>query len=662
MSDSQSPKKSETPHADRLKQAHSLLEDTDPSAFTADNPELSEASREESLLLQLMEKNTQLQFFQGKISKLQHDFEIAQQIIDASPQAVLFLDNSQHILTANQAFCALSGFELHQLLKKKIYHLITLKDSGLDLEKLLEQTRNMSSWQGSILLKRKDHQQILLRLSLRFIDPDKNRNENSGFICQLSQIDNSKTDISPTFPIDEFHHDSLTGLPDRASCQSYLLSCLKQAKKEKTCVGLLHIDIDHFKRINRLFGVGFGDELLYRVSSILQQCAKQVGQSFTGRLGGDEFIVILSPLVDETDAERCVDLILEQCRFALNIHSRDIFYTLSIGISIFPQDGKNSQTLLHNADTAMGMAKSKRGNSSCRWNRNLEKSSEKKLALENDLRLALAAGELSNYFQPQIDLTTGVIIGLEALMRWKHPQHGTISPNIFIPIAENMGLINEITIALFRDACVQGKKWINMGFKDFTIATNISGSVLQDPDLFDKIMDILDSTGFPPDALELELTETVLIENTELISLFIDKCHDQGLTVTIDDFGIGYSSLSYLQCFSVDRIKIDRSFIRGVTSNENDAALTLAIIAMSKELNVRVLAEGVETESQLAFLQKNRCDECQGFLFSRPIPADRMTYILKHDSCIAMQHRRIITKFFSIKSHHTLPGHIAKVN
>jgi len=243
-----------------------------------------------------------------------------------------------------------------------------------------------------------------------------------------------------------------------------------------------------------------------------------------------------------------------------------------------------------------------------------------------------------------------VIVGMEALARWDHPVYGNISPAVFIPIAERIALIDKISFDLIHLACQQGRTWLSMGFA-FTMAVNISGRMLQRLDLFEKIMSSLESTGFPATSLELELTESVLVENLDNTINLIDKCQQAGIKLAIDDFGTGYSSLSYLQRFAVNKIKIDRSFIEGITTNTSDATITLAIIAMAKKLNFTVLAEGVETEKQLYFLQKNECDECQGYFFSKPASARLMTNILMHDTCVAMKHRRIIDKFFSIKSH-----------
>ena len=343
-------------------------------------------------------------------------------------------------------------------------------------------------------------------------------------------------------------------------------------------------------------------------------------------------------------------LIPRKFQHSISIKSRDIFVTPSIGISLYPDDGTSPPELLRNADTAMEAAKTKGGNTRCRWMSDMDTQAIQHLHLENDLRKAVENGELFNHYQPQINLTNGVIVGMEALARWNHPVQGNISPTIFIPIAENTGLIEELGLDLVRVACEQGRKWLAMGFKDFTMAVNLSGSLLRRHDLFEDIMECLESTGFPPTYLEVEFTESVLIENMDSTIDLINTCRKEGIKMAIDDFGTGYSSLSYPQRFAVDKIKIDRSFIKNVTTNAGHAAITMAIIAIAKKLHFQVLAEGVETEEQLFFLQENQCDECQGFLFNKPITAEHMTNLLMRDSSVALKHKRIIDKFYSIKA------------
>ena len=307
----------------------------------------------------------------------------------------------------------------------------------------------------------------------------------------------------------------------------------------------------------------------------------------------------------------------------------------------------------------MERAKAAGGNSSYRWHSQMEKAGSQNLDLEADLFEAVKNGDLTNNYQPQIDMKTGAIIGMEALARWNHPEHGLISPEIFIPVAEEVGLIDKLSYDLIELACRHGQQWHAKGLKRFTMAVNISGRMLQQDDLFDKVMGILNKTGFPPTSLELELTESALIESFDNTISLINKCKEAGIKMALDDFGTGYSSLSYLQRFAVDKLKVDRAFVMGVTTSQNDAAITLAIIAMAKQLNFKVLAEGVETEGQLSFLRENGCDVVQGFLISKAIPAGEMQNALIHDSCLAIRQRRAIEKFYSMKAS-KVPAHHAR--
>ena len=611
---------------------------------------IQDESLEEILLQELLQNTTQLQQVDRTISRMQQELDITRQIIDCQTNAILFADKQQHIVYANTVFCSMTGYDLQSLEEKTLDQFVILPDPGHNLETVLQKAMHWGSWHGRVFLKDDSNNQLQLTMSLNYRDEGLHEEIKEGFICQLTPADK----ITATHPdqnsLSLFSHDALTGLPDRPSFQRHYSLCIEQAGIEHSHVGLLYIDLDHFKRINRMLGPAFGDELLCKVTAILQQCGNASGANFVARLSGDEFALILPSPTSERLAKELADRILRKFQHSLTIKSRDIFVTPSIGISLYPEDGKSPPELLRNADTAMEMVKARGGNTSCRWKSDMDNQAIQNLHLENDLRIAVADGELFNHYQPQIDLTNGKIIGMEALARWEHPAHGNITPAIFIPIAENTGLIEELGLDLVRLACEQGRKWLAMGFKGFTMAVNLSGSLLRRHDLFEEIMDCLESTGFPPTSLEVEFTESVLIENMDNTIDLINKCRREGIKMAIDDFGTGYSSLSYLQRFAVDKIKIDRSFINNVTTNASDAAITMAIIAIAKKLDFLVLAEGVETEEQLFFLQKNQCDECQGFLFNKPVTAKQMTHLLMRDSSVALKHKRIIDKFYSIKA------------
>jgi diguanylate cyclase (GGDEF)-like protein len=622
---------------------------TEPSLHETDDG-IQDESLEEILLQELLQKTSQLQQMERRLGALEHELDIARQIASCQRTGILFVDKSRKIIYANNVFCSLTGRDLQSLQDKKIEQYVSTADNGQALETALHKAMHWGNWQGTVLLREDNNGQAEMSLSMHYRESSEDGLQIEGFVCEFSPAQKLPEGGTHAVPSTLLTYDALTGLPDRPSFQQQFSLAISQARDSQAHVGLLFIDLDHFKRINRMLGPGVGDELLCSVTLRLQQCAHAAGTNFLARLSGDEFAIILPPPTGSNQAKSLADTILQKFTRPITIKNRDIFVTPSIGISMYPGDGENPPELLRNADTAMEMAKARGGNSRCRWNRNMDTQAVQNLHLENDLRKAVNEGELFNHYQPQIDLTTGIIIGMEALARWEHPVHGNISPAIFIPIAENTGLIEELGLDLVKLACEEGRKWLSMGFKNFVMAVNLSGSLLRRNDLFERIEECLEETGFPAKSLEVEFTESVLIENLDNTIDLINKCRARGIKMAIDDFGTGYSSLSYLQRFAVDKIKIDRSFIMDVTTNASDAAITMAIIAIAKKLNFEVLAEGVETEEQLFFLQENQCDSCQGFLFSRPITAEQMSNLLMRDSSVALKHKRIIDKFYSIKA------------
>jgi diguanylate cyclase (GGDEF)-like protein/PAS domain S-box-containing protein len=422
------------------------------------------------------------------------------------------------------------------------------------------------------------------------------------------------------------YHDTLTGLPNRLLFNDRLAMALAQAQRKQQRVGVLFVDLDRFKIINDSLGHGFGDRLLQAVA---QRILGSIREGDTlARLGGDEFTVLVPGVDGAEDVAKVADKMLEVVRAPFELDGRELFITTSIGVSMFPDDGTDVEALVKNADTAMYRAKEHGRDMFQPYTPGMNARALERLHLENGLRKALAQNELVVYYQPLVDLRSGRIEAVEALVRWNHPELGLIGPSEFIPLAETTGLIVPIGPWVLRTACAQVRKWQLLGFSDLSVCVNLSMRQFQDPQLASVIHGALSESGIPPRTLELEITESSAMENAELTMAILADIKALGVRISIDDFGIGYSSLSQLKRLSINTLKIDQSFVRDITTDPDDAAIARAVIAMAHSLKLKVVAEGVETAEQLAFLTAHRCDKIQGFYFSRPLPADECEPVL----------------------------------
>jgi diguanylate cyclase (GGDEF)-like protein/PAS domain S-box-containing protein len=415
------------------------------------------------------------------------------------------------------------------------------------------------------------------------------------------------------------YYDALTGLPNRTLLEDRIAIALGGARRRKERIAFLFLDLDRFKLVNDTLGHSVGDILLQEVAERLRKWVRE--QDTVARVGGDEFVIMLTDVQQASDAalaaERVVDLVKSE--FSIDGHSINV--TCSVGISMFPENGVDGETLVRNADAAMYSAKEKGPNNVGFFTEELNVQMAERLKLESGLRLALERKEFYLVYQPQMDLATEQIVGVEALLRWQHPELGLVPPDRFISIAENCGLIVPIGEWVLKTACVQARKWHDEGLAAVPIAVNVSAVQFRQDGFRDLIKNVLLETGLPPQCLELELTESLLLTNADVMFSVLRELNEMGLQLTIDDFGTGYSSLSYLKQFPVKKLKIDRSFIRNVAVNPSDAAITTAIIGMAKSLDLKVIAEGVENEAQISFLREHRCDEIQGYYFSKPLTA-----------------------------------------
>jgi diguanylate cyclase (GGDEF)-like protein/PAS domain S-box-containing protein len=422
------------------------------------------------------------------------------------------------------------------------------------------------------------------------------------------------------------YHDALTGLPNRTLFMDRLENALAGARRKNEKLAVLFLDLDRFKNINDSLGHSFGDQMLKVVAERLRECVRE--QDTVARVGGDEFLILLSEMEHEAEPALAARRILNAMGRTFVVHGRSMSTSCSVGVSMFPEHGADGETLIKNADAAMYCAKDDGIGKVRVFESAMNSATVAELTLENDLRTALEAGEFFLEYQPQMEIATGRITGIEALLRWQHPALGLVPPDRFIPIAENSGLILPIGEWVVRAACAQAKEWRGAGLAVAPVSVNVSALQFRQEGFCALIRRALRESGLPPEYLELELTESVLFSSADVMQTVLQELKAMGVALAIDDFGTGYSSLNYLKQFRVGKLKIDRSFIRDVVTDSDDATITKAIITMGRSMAMKVVAEGVETEAQLAFLREQGCDEIQGYYVSPPIGSGEMAALL----------------------------------
>ena len=450
------------------------------------------------------------------------------------------------------------------------------------------------------------------------------RPEKDRFACIINDVTDSKKAQQEIERL--AYYDTLTGLPNRVLIKDRLQQAVAQAQRSRALVGVLALDLDHFKKINDSLGIGCGDQMLKLVSQRLKGHLRQ-GDS-VARMGGDEFVILITGIKSQNDIVTAAGKILDLLAEPVTIDGHDLVSTGSLGISVYPTDADEVDLLLKHADTAMYQAKETGRNLYQFYSPDMNERAFERLFLDSDLHRALGRKELELYFQPQIDLVEGHVVGAEALLRWNHVTKGQISPVVFIPLAEESDLILDIGCWVLEEACRHARQWYDQGYTDLRVAVNLSARQFRS-DLPDIVGRVLRDTALPPHLLELELTESLLMERPELARTILNKLRNLGNHLSIDDFGTGYSSLSYLKHFPIDRLKIDRSFVKDLNVDPDDAIIVEAIIALAHGLRLNVVAEGVETAEQLEFMRRRGCDEIQGYVVARPMPAQEFTRYLQ---------------------------------
>ena len=431
------------------------------------------------------------------------------------------------------------------------------------------------------------------------------------------------------------HHDALTKLPNRAYFQIRLTEALDNARRAGRLVAVHFLDLDHFKDVNDTLGHPAGDDLLKQVSARLLACVRTTDT--VARLGGDEFAIIQSNISQQYGITVLAERVVESIAEPFTLDQEQVFTGTSIGITVFPHDDTDPDQLFKNADLALYQAKQE-GRSNYRlYDPAMNEEVHARKALEQDIRQALEQGDFFLNYQPQIDIASGRITGVEALVRWKHPERGMVSPAEFIPVAEQARLISRLTDGVLREACEQARAWLDTGLPAITMSVNLSPADFKRQDIVSTVTSILEASGWAPEYLELEITEGMVMSGVESVIATLNELHEIGVGLAIDDFGTGFSSMNYLKQFPLDRLKIDQSFVRDILTSEEDASITKAIIQLGHSLGLKVIAEGVESERQLEFLRQSGCDEAQGYYFSRPIPAEELAAMLRAEMAVPQE-------------------------
>jgi diguanylate cyclase (GGDEF)-like protein len=423
------------------------------------------------------------------------------------------------------------------------------------------------------------------------------------------------------------YYDTVTQLPNRALFEDRLTQAVSVAKAASQSLGVLFISLDQFKKVNDSLGHGPGDILLREFAERLKSCITK--SDTVARFGSDEFALLRTQINGTKDVIETIGSLSQVLKFSFDLPGHELFATASVGVSLFPLDGEDCQTLLKNAGAALYKAKRSGGANYQFFTADMHELATKRLELESNLRKAIQNEEFTVHYQPRVSVDSLTITGVEALVRWQHPQLGLISPSEFIPLAEDAGLIVPIGEWVLRTACMQGQRWRDQGVAPIQIAVNISARQFHDQDFSQTVIRILEETGLSPKYLELEVTESSIIQDERFAAGMLSRLKSMGINILIDDFGTGFSSLASLKRLPIDALKIDKSFVREATSDPDDAALVMAIITLAHNLRLKVVAEGVETEDQLRFLQLLRCDEIQGYFFSKPLPAERLAAVFE---------------------------------
>ncbi|MBD3305495.1 EAL domain-containing protein [candidate division KSB3 bacterium] len=562
----------------------------------------------------------------SRCQNVQMELQLANEVLEHSLEGIMITDVKGKIIKVNPAFTAVTGYAAEECLGQNPRMLKSgIQDTDF-YQAMWKALTTTGRWENEIWNRRKNGEAYPQWLSISAIRTANGKP--SYYVAVFHDMSDIKQNQEQmTY---QAYHDALTGLPNRQLLRDHLEMALAQAQRHTARVGVLLLDLDHFKNVNDALGHAIGDLLLQEVAKRLKRCCRTVDT--VARLGGDEFMIILPELKGEgQDAVEVSQRILRSFSEPFLIKQHEIMSSVSIGMTLYPADGEDVSTLIKNADVAMYKAKEQGRNTYLSYTKGMYENVIERVELENDLRKALKREEFKLYYQPQVNLKTGAITGMEALLRWQRSPHEIVSPDKFISLAEETGLIIPLGEWVLRTACKQTKVWHEAGFTTLSVSVNLSAKQFQDPQLVQVVQKILCETGLDADSLCLEITENTLMKDIDAAVKMMADLEQLGVHFSIDDFGTGYSSLNYLKRFPLSEIKIDKSFVRDLPRAQDDAAIARAILSLARSLNLKVLAEGVENETQLEFMRLNSCDGIQGYLFSKPIQPDELTQLLQEN-------------------------------
>ncbi len=557
--------------------------------------------------------------------RAERQLRLAAHALDTTAEGVAILDQRRRIVSANSAFRRLTGYQGRELQGQPVSMLRSPRQEAAAWEGIWRVVARRGAWLGNSWIRGRSDPAVPIQMSVRTIPGGEGGPGNAHFVVVLAD-----TSIPGEYQNRlEFlaHHDTLTGLPNREYLQEITQEAVRTANAQGHEIAMLFLDLDNFRGINDSLGHLVGDELLQQVAKRLQKALRD--DDTVARLGGDDFVVLLDGLRQGADAAVVAQKLLKELAPPFKVAGHELFISASLGISCYPADADGAHVLLRNADAAMHRAKELGRNTYQFFSAEMNTQAMDFLVMTNQMRQGFQRDEFYLEYQPVVNLRDHRITGFEALIRWRHPEMGSIPPDLFIHAAEKSGLIATLGEWVLHNACRQARLWQDAGFPATRMAINLAAPQFRNPNLVEELTRILVETGMQARYLALEITETMFMENPERTRDILTELSAMGISVAIDDFGTGYSSLSYLKHFPVDYLKIDRSFIRGVPDDPDDVAITEAILALARSLNIRVVAEGIESERQRRFLVDGGCIEGQGYLFSRPRQSAGMTQVLE---------------------------------